>query len=224
MYRPKHFDVEDGERAAQIVRAHPFATLVSVAAGLPWVTHCPLTLGEHEGGWLLEGHIAKANPHWRQWAGADAVENGRENGAENQEGTAVLAIFQGPQAYVSPSFYAERNSVPTWNYIAVHLSGRLRPCHDAAGKEAILKRLIDQVEPAYAAQWDSLDAEFQRKLLDAIVGFRVVVERCEATFKLSQNRPRQDKARIHAAFAEGTAAEQALSQWMARLGIGVAEE
>lgn len=202
MYLPKHFTVEDRTAIADLIAAHPFATVVSERAGEPFVTHCPLVLRQDGERWTLEGHLAKANPHWSAWA----------------EAPRLLVLFHGPHGYVSPTLYAERLSVPTWNYVAVHCYGSVEAVHDRAAKESLLKRLIAHVEPPYAAQWDELPEDFQGKLLDAIVGFRIEVERCEAKFKLSQNRPAGDRARIKAALAEGGDDAKEMLQWMERLG------
>ena len=147
--------------------------------------------------------MARANPHWA-WLQAQ---------------TSVLAVFSGPDAYVSPAHYDTTLAVPTWNYVAVHVYGTLSLIDDHVGKDALLKRLIAQHEPGYAAQWRGLPVDFQDKLLGAIVGFRIQVTRWEGKFKLSQNRAATERARIQAAFAEGTADEQALARWMGQLGL-----
>jgi len=106
MYIPNAFREDDQATLVAFMRAHSFATLVSVVDGTPFATHLPLVISEESGQILLVGHLAKANPHWRALTASDS-----------------LVIFQGPHAYISPSLYEKRESVPTWNYIAVHAYG-----------------------------------------------------------------------------------------------------
>ena len=205
MYTPKHFNSQDLALAHQLMSEQPFALLVGPdAEGQSFGTHVPLgVVRDEQGSWQLEGHMARANPHWA-WLQAQ---------------TSVMAVFSGPNAYVSPAHYDTALAVPTWNYLAVHVYGTLSLIDDHVGKDALLKRLITQHEPGYAAQWRGLPVDFQDKLLGAIVGFRIQVTRWEGKFKLSQNRAATERARIQAAFAEGTADEQALARWMGQLGL-----
>jgi transcriptional regulator len=204
MYTPSRFAVTELSLAHQLIAQHPLALLIGPdAEKQSFVSHLPLTVITDEEGWLLEGHMARANPHWA-WL------------SQQRE---ALAVFSGPSAYVSPRFYDELQSVPTWNYLAVHAYGSLSLVDDALGKDRLLKRLIAQHEPAYAEQWRGLPEDFQQKLLQAIVGFRLRVTRWEAKFKLSQNRPAVERGRIRDAFAEGLPQEQALAQWMQQLGL-----
>jgi len=203
LYQPAHFQADAGSAAA-LIDAEPFATLLTPAHD-PWVTHLPLVraaAGDAAVS-ILEGHVARANPHWSRWRDAPGC----------------AALFHGPSAYVSPSLYGTRTAVPTWNYAIVHVHGRIEIVDDPAAVEPILKRLIARFEPAYHAQWDDLAADYKEKMLSAIVGLRIVVERVDAKFKLSQNRPADDRARVHAAFAAGTPAQAELADWMRRLGI-----
>jgi len=209
MYQPSHFRLQDEALIRHLVATHPLAAVIGPdAAGQAFVTHVPLTLLEQEGQpWVLEGHMARANPHWA-WLSAQATTQ-----------TEVLAVFSGPSAYISPQHYEHERNVPTWNYVAVHVYGRLDLVDEAAAKDALLKRLIEQHEPAYAAQWRGLPEDFQVKLLGAIVGFRLQVTRLEAKAKLSQNRSALERQRIQAGLSQGSAGEQAVAQWMQRLGL-----
>lgn len=207
MYTPKHFDLTELALAQQLIDEQPFALLIGPdAEGRSFVTHVPLVRGgAAEGGadWWLEGHMARANPHW-PWLAAQ-----RE----------LLVVFNGPDAYQSPRHYESALAVPTWNYLAVHVHGELELIDDAAAKDALLKRLIARHEPEYAPQWRGLPEDFQHKLLGAIVGFRIHVRRIEAKAKLSQNRSAIERARIHAHSQQGTPDERALAAWMGRLGL-----
>jgi transcriptional regulator len=199
----------------EAMRSWSFAVLFGPDAhGAPVATHLPLVVLEpsnpHDGEFgILEGHFALANPHWKALAGCE-----------------TLVVFSGAHSYVSPSLYVERKSVPTWNYIAIHATGTLQIMADEPGddagnfnrKDALLKRLIAANEPAYAEQWNSLPVAYRISMTAGIVGFRIPIRKLEGKFKLSQNRPEQDRKNIHAAHAAGTADEQLLAQWMERLG------
>lgn len=209
LYQPAHFSVADAaERDAaafELIAANPFATLVTPAAPEPVVTHCPITAQERDGARVLEGHVARANQNWHAWRDGS---------------TGVLAVFHGPNAYVSPSLYTGVQNVPTWNYAVVHVLGRVALVDDEHDKHALLKRLIAKVEPGYSAQWDGLDDAYKRRMLGAIVGFRVAIERIDAKFKLGQNRIPADRDKVRAAFAAGSPGERALAGWIERLDPG----
>ena len=205
MYTPKFNQISDRLLLIEAMRAYSFAILFgqqtgSTAENSSAATHLPLVVkdeGEHG---VLEGHFARANPHWRSLAGQE-----------------TLIVFNGPHSYVSPSLYAEPLSVPTWNYIAVHAYGTLSLVEDDAGKDALLSGLIEANEPAYAEKWRQMPDGFRRTMLAGIVGFRIPIARIEGKFKLSQNRPDVDRGSVLAAHSEGDADQRALAAWMARL-------
>ncbi|MCA3212025.1 MAG: FMN-binding negative transcriptional regulator [Burkholderiales bacterium] len=204
LYEPRHFKVDDRALAIEIMLAHPFATLASVIDGEPVFTHLPLHAVQDGSQLHLVGHIARANGH----------------GVALDGGTAT-AIFHGGNAFISPSLYAVREAVPTWNYIAVHVTGRVERMDSSEAKESVLKTLIDRHDPAYRAQWDEeLSADYKERQKGAIVGLRLHAERVQAKFKLSQNRPVEDQRRVRAAMAAGDASAQALGAWMRRLHVG----
>src|SRR5208337_1587615 len=206
MYSPKFNQVHDRRILLEAMRAYSFATLFGPASceqpgASAAATHLPLVVkdeGEHG---ILEGHFARANPHWQSLAGRE-----------------TLVVFRGPHSYVSPTLYAEALSVPTWNYIAVHAYGTLALIEDEPGKDALLKDLIQLHEPAYAEHWRGLPEGFRRTMLAGIVGFRIPIAHIEGKFKLSQNRPEIDRRNVHAAHSAGTPDQQALAAWMTRLG------
>ena len=203
MYLPKHFEQQDRALALEAMRTHNFAMLVgNDDAGAPFISHLPLVVSERDGEILIEGHVAKPNPHWRYL----------------QARPPVLAVFQGPHAYLSPRMYPDLMRVPTWNYIAVHAYGEAKLVEDPQGKDALLKRLIAIHEPAYAQQWRDLGEEYQLKMLMGIVGFEISVTRLEAKFKMNQHR-KEAHAPTYAAYSKGTPDERALALWMERLGL-----
>ena len=215
MYIPKFNQVEDRALLIEAMRASSFAVLYGADRnGAPMATHLPLVVhdeGEHG---LLEGHFALANPHWKGLAGRE-----------------TLVVFSGPHSYVSPALYAERKSVPTWNYIAVHATGMLEVVEDErddpaaahARKDALLKNLIAVNEPAYAEQWNELPIGYRISMTAGIVGFRIPIAKIEGKFKLSQNRPEVDRRSVYAAHAAGSDDQRALAEWMLRLIPGLGE-
>lgn len=205
MYTPKFNQVSDRAILIEAMRTYSFAILFGplnspVNAATHNATHLPLVVKDGVPHGILEGHFAKANPHWRSLA--------------NQE---ILAVFPGPHSYVSPSLYAEELSVPTWNYIAIHARGTLSLVEDDAGKEALLAGLIKANDPAYAGQWRNLPDGFRRTMLAGIVGFRISITGIEGKFKISQNRPELDRHAVHAAHSAGNPDQQQLAAWMKRL-------
>jgi len=207
MYMPPQFNSTDRELAVELMRSHPFASLVSIDDdGLPFITHLPLVLDDRgEGGWSLLGHCAKPNPHWRYL----------------QARPKAVASFLGPHAYLSPSVYPDLARVPTWNYLAVHCAVEARLIETPDEKDALLKRLIEQHEPAYAQQWRDLGEEFQHKMLNGIVGFELRVTALQCKVKLNQHR-KESHVAMHARYSEGSPDERALAVWMERLGMQVA--
>jgi transcriptional regulator len=205
MYSPKFNLVHDRDLLLEAMREHSFATLFGPLSGVPpdesaSATHLPLVIkdeGEHG---RIEGHFAKANPHWRALAGRD-----------------TLVVFQGPHSYVSPALYVEELSVPTWNYIAIHARGTLSLIEDDPGKEALLADLIAANEPAYLDRWLALPEGFRRTMLAGIVGFRIPIASIEGKFKLSQNRKPEERRNVHDAHAAGSPDQQTLARWMERL-------
>lgn len=204
LYQPAHFKLDSRAHVLALVDAHPLATLVSVAGEEPLVSHAPLLAMAGEGSALqLLGHLAAVNPH------ATAL----------VDGAMVTAIFHGPQGYVSPAWYTTRKAVPTWNYAVVHLRGRVRRIDDSAGKERVLKALIDRHDAPYHAQWDALDETYREGMKRGIVGFSIDVTEIAAKFKLSQNRPAEDRHNVAQGLLSGDPSAQALAAWMHRLDI-----
>ena len=179
MYIPLKYRNEDPEEIRAFLREHAFGIISSNGPERPWATHLPLELAPGPADRIvLEGHFAKANPQWRPIS----------------DGDPVLCIFNGPHAYVSSSWYREEE-VPTWNYIAVHLSGRWYRQSEAELRAA-LGRLVDRYE-ADSDQPVSMDRFSGNTLrqIRGVVGFRVEVIEVEAAFKLSQGRE-EDHSRI----------------------------
>lgn len=205
LYTPSHFAASDRTAAARLMHDHPFATLVTPATPEPLVSHLPLLLTPNcEPHGTLIGHMARANPHWERAAGVES-----------------LAIFHGPHAYVSPSWYAEpAKAVPTWNYATVHAHGALEVIDDPAEARGVLDALVQRFEAQRDAPWQFAMPERQRDaLVGAIVAFRLRIRRLDAKFKLSQNRPAGDQVRVAAALEEeGYADAASVAAWMRAYG------
>ena len=203
MYLPPQFASQDAAVAADLMRRHPFASLVSTDdTGFPFVTHLPLHLEQGAGGFTLLGHVAKPNPHWRYL------------GARPE----ALVTFLGPHAYLSPKVYPDLRRVPSWNYLAVHCKVRARLLETPEEKDGLLKKLIGDHEPAYAEQWRSLGEDFALRMLAGIVGFELDVVEWTCKLKLNQHRP-EAHARMREDYAAGGEQERELAAWMERLGM-----
>lgn len=178
MYQPKHFVESRPEVLQGLMQSHPLATVVWQGAEGLTAEHLPLLWqaeGEHG---VLIGHVARANPVW-----------------QHADGAMVLAVFHGPQHYISPNWYASKaenhKAVPTWNYAVVHAHGRLSVTNDADTKRAIVSQLTQVHEHTQARPWQLSDAppDYIAHMLNAIVGVRVVLQRLEGKWKTSQNQP-----------------------------------
>ena len=202
MYLPRQF--EHPENAATLMREHPFASLVTTDdSGFPFVTLLPLKLVE-EGGQpaVLLGHCARGNPLWGYL----------------EKRPLALASFMGPHAYMSPKVYADQQRVPTWSYLAVQAKVEATLLEGDAAKDALLKQLIADHEPAYADQWRSLPEDYTHKMLNAIMAFELRIVDLQCAVKLNQHRP-EAHAAMYAAYEAGSEQEQALAVWMRKLGL-----
>lgn len=177
MYVPAHFAETDRTRLHDFIEQNSFGLLVSQVEGQPFASHLPMLLVRRAGphGCLI-GHMAKANAQWRQ-----------------ADGQSVLAVFSGPHAYISPAWHEAQNVVPTWNYVAVHVYGRLEVVQEPGALVAIARDYVEFYESAW-----KLDApdEFVDRMVAMIVGFRVHIERIEGKWKLSQNHSAERRERV----------------------------
>jgi transcriptional regulator len=210
MYRPSMFDELRPEVLHPLMGSHPLGLLVRAGAGagaapqadlIPWL----IERGPTPAGTLV-GHVARANPLWREAAG-----------------TEVLVVFQGPQGYVSPSWYASKAEhgkvVPTWNYSMVQARGVLQAHDDPATVLDIVRRLTERHESGRNPAWKVGDAPpgFVDTMLRAIVGVRIPLDTLVGKLKLSQNRPAADREGVSRGLqADGGDERQALADWVAR--------
>lgn len=204
MYLPKAFALEDPAALARLLRAEPFALLITADAesGIQ-ASHLPLRVDFDPAGRPARvfGHLARANPQ------AEAVARAATAGTE------VLAVFSGPHAYVSPSSYQPGPAVPTWNYLAAELRGRPRRIEEPEAVLAELRRLVGDYEDGRPAPWSlaEQDPAFLAKQLRGILAFELLDLEVAAKAKLSQNRSAEDRAGVLQALR---AEAPALAAWM----------
>jgi transcriptional regulator len=203
MYTPSSFRVDDLATLHPFMERHSFATLCSSTGGELEATHLPLLLDrEITPHGRLVGHLARPNEQWKRAAGSR-----------------VMAIFAGPHAYVSPTWYESNETVPTWNYAAVHAYGVLTLIKDESRLREIVRRTVDVYERSMPRPWSMDDAspQYLDKMLLGIVGFEVVIDRIEGKWKLNQNHPveRREKV-IRALSATGRPADAAVAALMRR--------
>ena len=183
MYQPDHFRVDDLPQMHALMRQRPFAALISGGEMGLYATHLPTVLKDEGSFGLIECHLARANPHWKELA----------------KGEEALMIFQGPEGYITPNWYASKAEhgkvVPTWNYAVVHAYGRPEKIEDKAWLRSHVSDLTAQQEKREATPWALSDApeSYIEAMLRGIVGFRIAVARLEGKWKMSQNREMRDR-------------------------------
>ena len=183
MFMPDHFRVENLAEMHALMRAHPFAALVSMTPSGLYGTHLPTVLKDEAPNGTIECHLARANPHWKDLA----------------KGEEAMMIFQGAEGYITPNWYATKaatgKAVPTWNYAIVHAYGRPAIMNDKDWLRRHVTELSDQQERTEAHPWKVSDApeSYIDVMLRGIVGFRFEITRLEGKSKMSQNRETQDR-------------------------------
>ena len=182
MYTPRHFDIDDPSVLAGFMRQHAFVLLVTAPDGVPVASHIPLILDEdsgESGGQRFLGHVAKANPQWKSFDGK----------------TEAMAMFWGPHAYISPSWYESEKVVPTWNYVTVHAYGKPKLLSDPAAARDVLERLTSEYESEATGPWsmDLLPEDYVERQLKGIVAFEMPIDRVEGKFKLNQKSSPADR-------------------------------
>ena len=186
MYIPKSFNESNTEVMHDLIRAQPLSTLVTNSSTGLTANHIPFYLMANETYGLLQGHVARANPLWRDLSNTD-----------------VLVVFQGVNTYISPSWYVTKTQtgrvVPTWNYAAVHAYGTLRVIEDAAWLRAQLNALTTQQEARFEQPWavDDAPLNYTDQLIEhAIVGIEITITRLEGKWKVSQNQPSENQCSV----------------------------
>jgi len=210
MYIPAAFHETDQTKLFDLIQQYSFGLLVSAAHGEPFASHLPILLDRSfSPHGCLVGHMARANPQWKQ--AADQT---------------VLAVFSGPHAYVSPTWYESENVVPTWNYAAVHVYGTLRAFDEREQLLQIVTDYVDFYEATMPQPWTfDRTSEYAQKMVQAIVGFRIEISRIEGKFKLNQNHPleRQQKV-VRALNASESHMDQSVAALMESRAAGLRDD
>lgn len=197
MYTPKEFILTDRALIHQIMEVHSFAILISQDGEEPIATHLPLLLNPEEN--CLYGHFARANKQW-----------------QNIFGQTAMAVFQGPHAYISPSWYETGTAVPTWNYVSVHAYGKLEIIDDETQFMRYLEALTNRHEAQDSSyQFQQLPEGYAETMLKGIVGFSLQIDRLEGKAKLSQNHPKARQELVAAQLKKAGGENQlAIAEWM----------
>ncbi len=182
MYIPKAFREDDINTLHAFIREYSFAALITQQDSVPFASHLPFLLDTERGPYgILLAHMARANPQWH---------------AFNKE-QEVLVIFQGPHAYITPSWYEVELSVPTWNYAVVHAYGLPRLVEEKSELYDLLKILIQTHEAHFEKPWPfQLPDDYVQKMMQGVVGFEIQITRLEGKFKLSQNRTASEREKV----------------------------
>jgi len=182
MYSPSYNRLEDRVELLAFMRANNFPVLVTGTGGTLHASHLPALIGETEPELVLDMHMARNNPQWREFF-------------DDQE---VMVVFSGPHAYVSPRWYEEKERVPTWNYAAVHAYGFPKIISGEKEKHESQRRLVAAMDPQWLPEFDKLSEKYVTMMLEGIVNFEISVTRIETRWKLSQNRSRREMELIAA--------------------------
>jgi transcriptional regulator len=190
MYNPRSYRNENRDELFALIRRYNFGTLFTHRDGDSFATHLPFMVDTERGAnGTLVAHMARANPHWRAFEGA----------------APSLAVFLGPHAYISPAWYEEQETVPTWNYAVVHATGTPRLVTDERALRVMVMRLVDVHEAPLGRPWDLRKAEAAMETeIEGIVGFEIPIDRLEGKFKLNQNRARADQEGVVRALESST--------------------
>lgn len=172
MYIPKAFEVNDKTKLVEFIKKNSFGVLFSQIEDKPFATHLPFLIEENKGeNGVLIGHMAKPNPHWK-----------------NLDSKEVLVVFSGSHAYISPTWFNETNTVPTWNYVAVHIYGEFNLVENKQELKDILEKTVDFYESTMPNPWKvEFDNKYIDGLMNGIVGFEINIKKIEGKWKLNQN-------------------------------------
>jgi transcriptional regulator len=193
MFIPDDFDFKDNAEKIAFMKKYSFATIITVKDHIPIATQLPFIIDDTSGKLLLRSHFALANEQ-----------------VQHIVNNTSLVIFTEPHAYISPSLYEKRESVPTWDYIAIHAYGKARIIEDAEGKIELLEQMISYYEEEYMEQWKSLSEKFKKGMIRGIAAFELEVTDFQGQKKLSQNKSQAERKRIveHLEQSENTAEKE----------------
>lgn len=189
MYTPNHFQFTDKAEIVAFMKQYSFATIVTVKDSIPIATQLPFIIEDSQDKLILVSHFAVANEQ-----------------SKYIEATTSLVIFTEPHAYISPVHYDKLESVPTWDYIAVHAYGKAKIVEDETAKLKALEQMIQFYEKDYLQQWESLPDKFKKGMIRGIVAFELEITDLQGQKKLSQNKTETERHRIteHLSKSENT--------------------
>jgi transcriptional regulator len=179
MYVPQSFQFQDHKEMIAFMKRYSFATIVTTGDNIPLATHLPFFINEVAGKLVLTAHFSAVNPQ-----------------AKYIEANTSLVIFSEPHAYISPTHYDKRESVPTWDYMSVHAYGKAKILEDEVSKARILEQMITFYEPGYLEQWQGLSEKYKTGMMRGIVAFELEVTDLQGQKKLSQNKTGAERERI----------------------------
>ena len=201
MYVPSFNSFTDRHEIIAFIQRYSFAAIVTDVNGIPEATHLPFLIKEENDKLFLRSHFAKANPQSAQVFGKTS-----------------LVIFTEPHAYITPRLYEKEESVPTWNYIAIHAYGKAMIIESEEQKAGLLQHTIEQYDTSYLEQYQKLSADFKSKMMKGIVAFEIEVTDLQAKKKLSQNRSEKEKENIINSLSQSPDTnEKEIAAYMAKL-------
>ncbi|PPR61186.1 MAG: Protease synthase and sporulation protein PAI 2 [Alphaproteobacteria bacterium MarineAlpha4_Bin2] len=182
MYLPEYYALKDRRTQIEFIRKIGWGLLTGIIDDAPFVTHLPFLVAGARGEEKLVAHMARANPHWESFA----------------DGKPQLVVFSGPHTYISPSWHSSEKVVPTWNYAAAHVYGTPVIVGNPATVYAAQQDLVQHYEEKFDKPWrmEDADANFIKGMLGAIVSFEIPIERIQCKFKMTQNRPAEDRRSV----------------------------
>lgn len=198
MYVPNHFRFDDDKGKIAFMKQYSFATIITVKGEIPIATHLPFVIDDSSGKLLLRSHFAIANEQTKYI-----------------EQNTSLVIFSEPHAYITPRHYDKVDSVPTWDYIAIHAYGKSRIIEDEMAKINVLEQMISFYDRQYMEQWNSLSEKFKRGMINGIIAFELEVTHLQGQQKLSQNKSVTERERIVQHLEKnGSSVEQELAKYI----------
>jgi len=202
MYRPEKFKVDNIEIEREFIKSYPLGVFISNSENSLDLNYLPFVFESSGEDYFLIGHMARANPQWK-----------------HLDGNAAVVSFQGPDRYISPSWYKTANQVPTWNYAAVEVRGRVELLHSYEKIEEILSKSVLQFEEQNQTTWNyNLSEDLRRGMVAHIVGIKIHIEKIEGKFKLSQNRHDSDFQGVAFNLGQSTrTSDQEMLSWIRKL-------
>ena len=198
MYTPKINLLEDQTEITNFIKRFSFGAMITSENNIPSATHLPFIIEKEGDQIVLFSHMAKANNQWKD------IENKK-----------VLIVFSEPHAYISPSNYTKKETVPTWDYISIHVYGRIKLTNDYTSQIAILEKMIHQFDQGYKSQWEHISEDYKQSLAKELIAFQFVPYDIQGKKKLSQNKSGKERQNISDSLIKGASKSgQLLAEYM----------